>query len=60
MSVKKNPTTPSGIEPATFGLVAQCFNQMRSHVSPFAFRVNLIIDENNTYVFTIDETMPAF
>ena len=41
----KNPMTPSGIEAATFGLVAQCFNQLRQRV-PQNFKI-IVLEKVN-------------
>jgi len=40
----KIPMTPSGIEPATFGLVARCFNKLRHQQrAPCTYLHNIII-----------------
>jgi len=44
---RKTPMTPSGIEPATFQLVAQCLKQLHHHV-PQVTKVNYTI----TYMHT--------
>jgi len=39
----KTPMTPSGIESATFWLVAQCLNQLRHHVPPIYIYIYIYI-----------------
>ena len=40
---RKIPMTPSGIEPATFGFVAQCLNQLPPRYSATVFCRNLLL-----------------
>jgi hypothetical protein len=42
LSQWKISKTPTGIKPATFRLVAQCFNQMCYRVPPYSFRTSVI------------------
>jgi hypothetical protein len=53
----KNPIT-SGIEPATFQLVAQWLNQLRYHVPPIVDLNDMYILPHNKLFYTRFELLP--